>query len=101
MEKQRFLEKIISKSLGQDAQALVFLSIAGVQMPAKTSKPRGMRVSLPSLGSSGDSFPTEHLVIMFDGLHSLIYQGSIVKFNFQASGGQPWQPGLQLLIYPR
>lgn len=56
---------------------------------------------LSSLGAFGDCFNTEHLVIMFDGFSGLIYQGSIVKFNFPVSGGQPWQPGSLLLICPR
>lgn len=55
---------------------------------------------LSSLGASGDCADTEHLVIMFDGFGGLIYQGSIVKFNFPVSGGQPWQPGSLLLICP-
>lgn len=58
-------------------------------------------VLLSSLGPSGDYFNTEHFVIMFDGFGGLIYQGSIVKFNFPVSGGQPWQPGFLLLIRPR
>lgn len=56
---------------------------------------------LSSLGASGDYVNTEHLVIMFDGFGGLIYQGSIVKFNFPVNGGQPWQPGSLLLICPR
>lgn len=56
---------------------------------------------LSSLGAPGDYFNTEHFVIMLDGFGGLIYQGSIVKFNFPVSGGQPWQPGSLLLIRPR
>ena len=55
---------------------------------------------LSSLGASGDYFNAEHLVIMFDGFGGLIYQGSIVKFNFPVSGGQTWQPGSLSLICP-
>lgn len=72
-------------------------------MPAKRDlKARSNEtVLLSSLGASGDYFNTEHLVIMFDGFSGLIYQGSIVKFNFHESGGQPWQLGSLLLICPR
>lgn len=55
---------------------------------------------LSRLGASGDYFNTEHLVTMFDGFGSLIYQGSIVKFNFPVSGGQPWQLDSLSLICP-
>lgn len=70
-------------------------------MPAKTSRPDQIRLLLSSLGASGDDFNTEHLVIVFDGFSGLIYQGSIVKFNFHVSRGQPWEPGSLLLICPR